>query len=140
MKKISYLELSAIFLAIITTFNSGINTYILKQSAGVDSWIALIIAYIIGIIPVLLTIYIANYQKELNIFEKVKHLYGDILGTIINVFISVILFIIASTILYNITSFITTQFLYRTPMIITSKINKTIQIAAPIPEPLVYPT
>ena len=35
MKKISYLELSAIFLAIITTFNSGINTYILKQTSSV---------------------------------------------------------------------------------------------------------
>lgn len=120
MKKISYLELSAIFLAIIITFNSGLNTYILKQSVGVDSWIAITIAYIIGIIPVLLTIYLSNYQKELNLFEKNKHLFGDVLGTIINTFISIVLFMLAITILYNVTSFITTQFLYRTPMLITS--------------------
>lgn len=120
MKKISYLELSAIFLAIIISFNSGINSYILKQDAGINSWIAIILSYIIGIIPLLLTIYISNYKKELNLFEKNKHLYGDIFGTIINIFISTILFIIALTLLYNIVSFITTQFLYRTPMIITS--------------------
>ena len=120
MKKISYLELSAIFLAIIITFNSGINTYILKQDAGIDSWISIILSYIIGIIPLLLIIYISNYKKELNLFEKNKHLYGDIFGTIINIFISIILFIIALTILYNIVGFITTQFLYRTPMLITS--------------------
>ena len=120
MKKISYLELTAIFLAIIITFNSGINTYILKQAAVVNSWIAITIAYTIGIIPILLTIYLSNYQEDLNLFEKNKHLFGDIFGTVINIFISLILFVIATTILYNITSFITTQFLYRTPMIITS--------------------
>ena len=120
MKKISYLELTAIFLAIIITFNSGSNTYILKEATGVNSWIGIIIAYIIGIITVLLTIYLSNYQKDLNLFEKNKHLFGDVFGTIINIFISLILFIIAVTILYNVTSFITTQFLYRTPMLITS--------------------
>lgn len=120
MKKISYLELSSIFLTIIISLNTGINIYILKQSVGVNSWIAIILSYIIGIIPLLLTNYISNYHKELNLFEKNKHLFGDIIGTIINIFISIILFIIAMTILYNITSFITTQFLYRTPLIISA--------------------
>ena len=120
MKKISYLELSSIFLTIIISFNTGINIYILKQSVGVNSWIAIIISYTIGIIPLLLTLYISNYHKELNLFEKNKHLFGDILGTIINLFLSIILLIIALTVLYNIISFITTQFLYRTPLIITS--------------------
>ena len=120
MKKISYLELSSIFLAIIISLNTGINIYILKQEANINSWIAIILSYIIGIIPLLLTIYIANYQKNLNLFEKNKHLFGDYLGTIINLFISVILFIIAMTILYNTVSFINTQFLYRTPLIIST--------------------
>lgn len=120
MKKISYLELSAILLTIIIALNTGINTYILKQSVGVNSWIAILLSYIIGIIPLILTIYISNYHQELNLFEKNKQLFGDILGTIINIFISIILFIIAMTILYNIISFITTQFLYRTPLIISA--------------------
>ena len=128
MKKISYLELSSIFLTIIISLNTGINIYILKQAVGINSWIAILISYIIGIIPLLLILYISNYHKELNLFEKNKHLFGDILGTIINLFISIILFIIALTILYNIVSFITTQFLYRTPLIITSILLVTLSV------------
>lgn len=120
MKKISYLELSSIFLVIITTFNSGININLLKNNADVNSYIAIIIAYIIGIIPVILTLYIANYKTNLNILEKNKHLFGDIIGTIVNIIFSLIIFIIGLTILYNTTSFITTQFMYRTPITITS--------------------
>lgn len=120
MKKISYLEISSIYLAIITTFNSGINIYLLKESANINSYLAILIAYIIGFIPLLLTLYIANYKSELNILEKNKNLFGNILGTIINIIFSIILFTIALTILYNTTSFITTQFMYRTPIIIIS--------------------
>ena len=120
MKKISYLEISSIFLTIIISLNTGINIYILKQAVEVNSWIAIILSYLIGIIPLLLTLYIASYHPELNLFEKNKHLFGDYLGTIINLFISIILFIIAMTILYNTVSFINTQFLYRTPIIIST--------------------
>ena len=134
MKKISYIELSSIFLTIIITFNCGINLYILKQDTGVNSWIAIILSYIIGLIPLAITLYIANYHKELNLFEKNKHLFGDIFGEIINIFISIILFIVALTILYNITSFITTQFLYRTPIIITATLLLILSIYCSIKE------
>jgi len=134
MKKISYLELSSIFLTIIISLNTGINIYILKQTASIDSWIAFTIAYAIGIIPLLLTLYIANYHPELNLFEKNKHLFGDYLGPIINAFISIIFFIIAMTILYNIVGFINTQFLYRTPIIISTILLVSLAIYASIKE------
>ncbi len=119
MKKISYLELSSIFLVILITFNSGINLFLIKNTSGIDSWLSIIIGYIIGLIFLLLTIYISNYHKELNLFEKNKHLFKDFIGTIINIIISIIFFIIAITLLYNISSFINTQFLYHTPILIT---------------------
>ena len=134
MKKISYLELSAIFLAILITFNCGINLYILKKDVGIDSWISVIIAYIIGIIPLLITLYISNYQTNLNIFEKNKNLFGDIIGTFINILISLILFILAITILNNIVSFITTQFLYRTPILISSTLLVALAVYCSIKE------
>ena len=134
MKKISYLELSSIFLTILITFNCGINLYILKNDVGVNSWISLIIAYIIGLIPLLLILYIANYQPQLNILEKNKHLFGDIIGNIINYLLSIILFIIAITILYNIVGFITTQFLYRTPIIISSTLLVLLAVYCSIKE------
>lgn len=120
MKKISYLELSSILLCIIITLNSGITINILKNDIGINSWISLIISYIIGIIPLLLTIYISNYEDKLNIFEKNIILFGKIIGYIINIIISIILFIIGITILYNITNFITTQYIYHTPILLTS--------------------
>ena len=120
MKKISYLELSSILLTIIITFNSGITINILKNNIGINSWISIIISYITGIIPLLLTLYISNYEEKLNIFEKNIFLFGKIIGNIINIIISIILFIISITILYNITNFITTQYIYHTPMFLTS--------------------
>ena len=120
MKKISYLEISSLVLTIIISFNLGINLYFLKNNTGIDSWITIIISYIIGLIPLFLIIYISNYKPNLNIFEKNITLFGKTIGKFINLIISFILFIIAITILYNVTSFITTQFLYHTPMLITS--------------------
>lgn len=120
MKKISYTELSSILLTIIITFNSGLTINILKNDIGIDSWISIIISYIIGFIPILIILYISNYQDKLNIYEKNIYLFGKILGTIINYIISIILFIIAITILYNIINFINTQYLYHTPMLLTS--------------------
>ena len=120
MKKISYLELASLTLTIIISFNLGINLYFLKNNTGIDSWITIIHSYIIGFIPLFLTLYISKYESNLNIFEKNISLFGKIIGKIINLIISLILFIIAITILYNVTSFITTQFLYHTPMLITS--------------------
>ena len=120
MKKISYLELSSLVLTIIISFNLGVNLYFLKNNTSIDSWITIIISYLLGLIPLFLTLYISNYQKNLNLFEKNIKLFGKTIGKIINLIISLVLFIIAITLLYNVTNFITTQFLYHTPMLITS--------------------
>ena len=84
MKKISYIELSSVLLCIIISFHSGITINILKNQTGIDSWISIILSYIIGIIPILLTLYISNYQEKLNIFEKNISLFGEILGKTLN--------------------------------------------------------
>ena len=120
MKKISYLELSSLILTITISFNLGINLYILKNNTGINSWLTIIISYIIGLIPLLITLYISNYQPTLTIYEKNITLFGKTIGNIINITISFILFIIAITLIYNVISFITTQFLYHTPMLISS--------------------
>ncbi len=134
MKKISYLELSSILLSIIISLNCGINLYIIKNNCQVDAWIALILSYFIGFIPLLLTLYIATYHKELNLWEKNKHLFGDYLGTFINAIISLIFLTIAITLLYNSVSFISSEFLYRTPIIISALLLVSLIIYANIKE------
>lgn len=119
MTKITYLELSALVIIELICLNSGININILK-STGPNSWLVVIISYIIGIIPLSLFLYISNYKKELTLKEKINFLFGKNIGTIINIFISIIFFIIGITILYSINSFTTSQFLYRTPIFIST--------------------
>ncbi len=120
MKKVSTLELASLILIEIISLNSGINLTILKESVGINSWIAIILSYIIGFIPVLLILYISNYKKDLPLHEKITNLFGKFFGTIINIFIALILFALAVTILFNVNSFTTSQFLYRTPIIIST--------------------
>ena len=120
MKKISYIELAALILIEVITLNSGININILKEGTGIDSWIAAILSYFIGFITIILVLYIANYKKDLTINEKITSLFGKTFGNIINILISLILFITGITILYNVSSFTTTQFLYRTPIMVSS--------------------
>ena len=134
MKKISYIELSGILLSIIISFNCGINLYIIKNNCNVNSWLAITLSYIIGFIPLLLTLYIANYHGELDIIEKNKHLFGNYIGTLINTFIALILLFIAATLLYNIITFISHEFLYRTPIIVSAILLVAISIYASIKE------
>ena len=119
MKKISYLELaSLVVIQTVTTF-FGISISILKQDAGINAWLSALISYIIGFIPLLIVIYISNYEKDLNLHKKITKLFGDKIGFIINIILSLILISLATTLLYNINNFILSQFLYRTPFLIS---------------------
>lgn len=120
MKKISYLAISSLIIIEIVTLDLGINLSILKEGTGYNSWITMIIAHLLGFIPLLSVMYISNYRKDLSLSEKITELFGKTLGTIINIFIALILFILALTILHNANNFTTSQFLYRTPLIISS--------------------
>ena len=119
MKKISTYELASIIIVQIVTMFSGINITILKEGSGINSWLSIIITYILGIIPILLIMYISNYKQDLNLFDKIKTLYGKIIGSIINTIISILLLILGMTILYNIINFILSQLLYKTPFLIS---------------------
>lgn len=120
MKKISYLELAAIIIIQTVTPFFGICFSILKENTGTNLWLSAIISYIIGFIPILLILYISKYEPELKLNEKINKLYGKPIGFIINILISIILIIFSITLLYNINNFILSQFLYRTPFIISS--------------------
>lgn len=119
MKKISYLELaSLVIIQTVTTF-FGISVSILKEGTGVNSWLSALISYIIGFIPLLIIIYISNYQPDLKLNEKINNLYGKIIGFCINLIFSLLLILLGTTLLYNINNFILSQFLYRTPFLIS---------------------
>ena len=114
MKKNSYLEL----IQTVTTF-FGTSVSILKAGAGINSWLSALFSYLVGFIPLLTIIYISNYKTNLKLNEKIISLYGNKLGFIINIIFSLLLIVLAITLLYNINNFILSQFLYRTPFLLS---------------------
>ena len=119
MKKTSYLEIGALVIILTVTTFFGISVSILKEGAGINSWISALISYAIGFIPLIMILYISNYRPDLNIHNKINTLFGNKLGFIINIILSILLISLGITILYNINNFILSQFLYRTPFIIS---------------------
>lgn len=80
-----------------------------------DSWIVPIIGAIVGIIPFYLSITLMEKFPDKNIFEIIEYQFGKILGKIINILL--ILFICSYAIIFfwNLTNFISSQYLYSTP-------------------------
>ncbi len=82
-----------------------------------DAWLSVFIAFIIGLVLLLIYLYLINYKLEYNIIKLNTYIFGTIIGTIINIFICLCIFIYAICIFWNFTNFITTQYLSNTPLI-----------------------
>ncbi len=112
MGSLSFFLIRASFIGI--TFNSLIN--ISKQ----DSYISMIIAFILGFIPLLFIYYIFNYEPSLSLPKKNLKLFGNILGTIINIIIIWFTFFVILLLFSNLVTFIHSNYLDKTPTIVIS--------------------
>ena len=126
--KINSLQYSSILALLIYIPILGIGTHSIINIAKNDAYLSTIITAILGIIVLLLFNYIHSYDKNNSISTTIINLYGKVLGTIINLIICSIFLIISITYLYNLSNFITSQFLNQTPSIIII-ISITILIA-----------
>lgn len=116
--KINSLQFAALFLMIIVSFYFGIEGLSIENIGGRDSYISILLACIIGIIFLVMFFYIFNFKPKLKINEKIKTLFNKNIASIINTTLIICFFTIAVTSFYNITNFITSQFLTQTPKII----------------------
>lgn len=116
--KISSLQFSCLVCFPILSLFSGIGTNNITKIAKVDSYLSVIVAYLLGFLLLLLFFAIFNYQKELSIVEKIKLLFGKYLGTIINYIIDILILCIGVILIYNISNFAISQFLAETPLFI----------------------
>lgn len=91
-------------------------TYIAKQ----DSWISFIIAFIVGLLPFALFYTLLNFEPSLNIVKLTKKYCGKFVGTIINLIFICSLTFHASIVLWNLSNFINSQFLFKTPILVIS--------------------
>ncbi len=92
----------------------GVSFSILLETSKQDSWIVIILSYLIGIIPLLLIKHIATYESDKNITEKIKIIFPKMYKLII-LFMLLFFFFITLIAFSNLSNFITSQFLSKTP-------------------------
>lgn len=114
--KINSLQLGIIIFFFIFASLIGIGINIITSLSGKDSFISIIIAYIIGFIPLGIFIYLFNQDK--NIIELINNTFGKIIGMIINIIILIPILIISACSLNSISNFLVSQFLSDTPIYI----------------------
>ena len=116
MKKVNSLEYNTLLWFLTRATFIEITAEILLNKAHQDSWISILIATIIGLIPFSLYSYLKNKYPDQTIIQINKEKLGKF-GTFLN------LILIAGTLIFAICSFwiivhfIDSQYLYRTPLI-----------------------
>lgn len=116
MKKITSLEYNTLLWFLTRATFIEITSEILLNTAHQDSWISILIAIIIGILPFLLYSYLKNKYPNKNIIQINKEKF-DKLGTFLNLILIAGTFIFAVCSFWIIVHFIDSQYLYRTPTI-----------------------
>ena len=118
MNKINKSEMGVLTFFMVRAFFIGITLNNLINIAKQDSYISMIIAFILGFIPLLLIFYIFNYEPNLSLPKKNIKLFGNILGTIINIVIIWFTFFIILILFSNLVTFIFSQYLNKTPKLV----------------------
>lgn len=116
MKKITSLEYNTLLWFLTRATFIEITAEILLNNAHQDSWISILIAIIIGILPFLLYSYLKNKYPDKNIIQINKEKLGKF-GTILNIILIAGTFIFTICSFWIIVHFIDSQYLYRTPTI-----------------------
>lgn len=121
-EKINSLQLGAIMSMLMISSFLGIGMYSISKTAKVDSYLCLIIASLFGIIILKIMLKIFDFKENLSITEKINILYGKILGQIIKIILIICITIMAIVSMYNLSNFITSQFLRDTPTLFISTV------------------
>jgi len=120
METIKQNEYSTLTFFISRCFYTGVAIHNITFLAKQDSWISIILAFIVGIIPFALFLALINIEPSLSFSQLVKKYCGKTLGTIINIILIVSVTYHASIVLWNLSNFINSQFLFKTPITVIS--------------------
>lgn len=93
----------------------GISGTIFVRISKVDFWMVPIISTIIGIPILYLFIYLLNFKKDLNINDLNRTLFGKKIGNIMNFIILIGIISFNLITFWNLTKFVSSQYLYNTP-------------------------
>lgn len=117
-EKINSIQFTSTFILCIISSSIGLSLYTTIKIASIDSYISVVIGSILGLIPLILFLYIFNYQIDAPIYKKNTLIFGKIFGNIINIIITILYLIIGITILFNLGNFIVSQYLSETPLLL----------------------
>lgn len=98
----------------------GITSSNLLHLAKQDGWISILVGMLIGIFPLCIFLYLSNYQPNQTIFGLTKQIFGKKFGKLINILLTIGVFICTIFIFYNIINFISSQYLNQTPTLAIS--------------------
>ncbi len=119
MKKISSMEYNSLVWFLIRAGYIGISISSLIAISGRDSWISGIIALFLGLIPLFVFSRLRNYNENMNICDLNVHLFGKF-GNFINIVLALGVLFVAQISFLDMTHFINSQFLYKTPIWVIS--------------------
>ncbi len=109
--KIQGLGVSSFVFPLIYSCFLGMASYNIFSVAKVDAYISVALGCIIGIIPFFLIMYILRNSGGEDIIDLNLSLFGNVIGTIINVILNIALILFATLILYNLALFLDTQYI-----------------------------
>ncbi len=115
MKIINTFEISSLIYFIMRYSLVGITINNLILLSKQDSYISLIIGFVLGFIPIKLYMYIMDYNIGLNFPELIKSKFNKFTANIINTIFIIFIFIFSVTIFWNLTNLINSQYLSLTP-------------------------
>lgn len=119
MKNISSMEYNSLVWFLIRAGYIGVSISSLIAISGRDSWLSGIIALILGLIPIFIFSYLRNYDSKMNICDLNMHLFGGF-GKFVNIVLALGVFFVAQIAFLDMTYFINSQFLYKTPIWVIS--------------------
>lgn len=114
VKKTEYSIFAAFLMRCLFT---GPVVYSVLHIANQDGWISMLLSMVFSFIPLLIYYLLLNHNSKLNIVglcQKYLGLFGKILILILALFI----FFEASMVLWNMINFISSQYLYQTPLLV----------------------
>ena len=97
----------------------GVTVYSIFEIANQNSWLSILISFILSFFPILIYYLLLNHDPKLNIVELINKYLGKF-GIVINMLLILFITFLASIILWNLINFISSQYLYQTPKLVIS--------------------
>ena len=98
----------------------GIGSQILFVNSSIDSYLSIIIEGVLGLLYLKMLFFVLNYRGDLSLFDISREILGKKVGNVCNFVLCLIGVVIATTSLFSISNFVSSQYLIRTPLFLVS--------------------